>query len=81
MLNVADLLYKTEFELVNHLNAIMEPAGLTKVHHVSDAINRAETKLMSVAKKDALELALDTFFTEIAGDHALESGQQDASTG
>lgn len=76
MLNVADLLYKTEFELVNRLNAIMEPAGLIKVRHVSDAINRADNKFMSVAEKDALELALDTFFTEIAGDHALECRQQ-----
>ncbi|KAL3142211.1 hypothetical protein ABBQ38_002559 [Trebouxia sp. C0009 RCD-2024] len=61
MLNVADLLYKTEFELVNHMNAIMEPAGLTKVYHVSEAISRADNKLMSVAEKDALELALHMF--------------------
>ncbi len=76
MLNVADLLYKTEFELVNRLNAILEPAGLTKVYHVSEAVSRADNKFMSVAEKDALELALDTFFTEIAGDHALECRQQ-----
>ncbi len=76
MLNVADLLYKTEFELVNRPNAIMEPAGLTKVYHVSEAISRADNKFMSVAEKDALELTLDTFFTEIAGDHALACRQQ-----
>lgn len=76
MLNVADLLYKTEFELVSRLNAIMEPAGLTKVHYVSDAINRADNKFMSIAEKDALELALDTFFAEIAGDNALACRQQ-----
>ena len=76
MLNVADLLYKTGFELVSRLNAIMEPAGLTQVSHVSEAISRANTIFISVAEKDALELALDTFFTEIAGDHALESRQQ-----
>lgn len=76
MLNVADLLYKTEYELVNCLNAIMEPAGLTKVYHVSEAISQANNKFMSVAEKDALELALDQFFTEIAGDHAPKCRQQ-----
>lgn len=72
MLNVADLLYKTEYELVNRLNTILEPAGLTKVYHVSESISRANNKFMAVAEKDALELALDHFFTEIAGDNAQE---------
>ena len=76
MLNVADRLFKTEYELVNRLNAIMEPAGLTKVYHLSEAINGADNKFMSVAEKDALELALDTFFTEVAGDRALDCRQQ-----
>lgn len=76
MLNVADLLYKTEHELINFLNAIMEPAGLTNVNHVSEAISRADNKFMSVAEKDALELALETFFVEVAGDGALECRQQ-----
>ena len=75
MLNVADLLYKTDNELVKRLNDIMEPVGLTQVYHVADAINRASSKFLCVAEKQALELALDTFFAEIAVD-ALECRQQ-----
>lgn len=76
MLNVADLVYKTEYQLVKHLNVIMEPAGLSAVYHVSDAVNRASSKSLSVAEKDARELALNTFFTEIAGEHAQKWRQQ-----
>ena len=76
MLNVADLVYKTEYQLVKRLNAIMEPAGLSAVYHVSDAVYRASSKFLSVAETDAIELALNTFFTEIAGEHALKCRQQ-----
>ncbi|DBA85414.1 TPA: hypothetical protein ACH3X2_006092 [Trebouxia sp. C0005] len=54
----------------------MEPAGLPQVYYVADAINRASSKFLCVAEKQALELALDTFFAEIAGNHALKCRQQ-----
>lgn len=72
MLNLADLLYRTKHELVHNLNAIIQPAGLAGVYHVSDAVNRVSNRCVSLAWRGALELALDTFFTEFAGDYSLE---------
>ena len=76
MLNVADLLFKTEHEVVNLLNSIMKLSGLAGVHHVSVSINQVHNKYMRVAERESLEAALDAFFIGIAGDHAQACRQQ-----
>lgn len=76
MLSVADLLYVTNHSLAAHLNSIMKGLGLQKIKRVSDAIDRLDSKFISIAEREALELSLDQFFTEIAHDSAQQCREQ-----
>ncbi len=76
MLVVADLLYAVDYSLVCLLNGIMVDRGLPEVNHVSDAIQQARSKFMLVTEGEALELSLDEFFAEIAGNSAQQCRQQ-----
>ena len=75
-LNVAELVYTAEWEMVKQLNNIAGNLGLPPFNHTSDAIGQARSIFIFVAERDALHSALDQFFVEVAGDKAQQCRSQ-----